>query len=134
MRLNNEEVLQWIKRDEVQVVVDEWAYSHNSGNDTPLSTTKERYKGLVRLANTYINWFNESGFIESSKGFSSESTHYYFNVIIMDGEPIYMDIKDRYVQYRINLYREEGVYTVEVSQAIKESRYNKLLNFGWSWA
>lgn len=122
--------MDWVRREELQQVINEWAYSHYSKGDNP------RYlKGLETVSQEFKEWCQSNHIKQTSKGYTVANGAYAITLVEMDGIPIYIEIQQPYVFYRINIYLDDQRYTIQVQEPVKESikaRFAKrALSFGF---
>ena len=122
--------MDWVRREELQQVINEWAYSHYSKGDNP-----QYLKGLETVSQDSKEWCQSIHIKQTSKGYTVANGSYQITLVEMDGLPIYIEIQQPYVFYRINIYLDEQRYTIQVQEPVKESiksRFAKrALSFGF---
>lgn len=122
--------MDWVRREELQQVINEWAYSHYSKGDNP-----QYLKGLETVSQDFKEWCELNQIKQTSKGYTVSNGAYQITLVEMGGLPIYIEIQQPYVFYRINIYLDEQRYTIQVQEPVKESikaRFAKrALSFGF---
>lgn len=116
-------VKDWIKRPELQEIVADWAYLTYQEDKDPV-----KYRGLLNLMEEYQQWFEENGYRQTHRGLEICQGEYRFILATFGGRPLYLEVEEPHVTYRVNVYFDQEEYTVDVMEKATISVTEKLRN------
>lgn len=103
------EAKEWVQRSELQHIINKWAFGHYiSGKD------EQEFTKLVQFSLEYQNWYLGSQHQPTIKGYQLTQKGYGINVVGDGKLPIYLEVEQDGVAFRINFYHTNKHYTVEM--------------------
>lgn len=99
----------WVNRDDLQSIINKWAFEHYI-----TGKNEKEYALLESFSKDYLEWFISTKQRPTSKGYEVSSKGYSINLVEQGGIPIYIEVNQPYVRFRVNLYRTSKQYTVDI--------------------
>lgn len=108
----------WVKRGDLQQIINKWAFGHYvTGKD------EQEYELLINYSREYQEWYIANKLQPTYKGYEVYSRGYRVNLVEDLGEPIYLEVEQDGVKFRVNFYHTNRYYTVEMVDKVEYSTF-----------
>ena len=108
----------WVKRGDLQQIINKWAFGHYvTGKD------EQEYELLINYSREYQEWYTANKLQPTYKGYEVYSRGYRVNLVEDLGEPIYLEVEQDGVKFRVNFYHTNRHYTVEMVDMVEYSTF-----------
>lgn len=108
----------WVKRGDLQQIINKWAFGHYvTGKD------EQEYELLINYSREYQEWYIANKLKPTYKGYEVFSRGYRVNLVEDLGEPIYLEVEQDGVKFRVNFYHTNRHYTVEMVDMVEYSTF-----------
>lgn len=108
----------WVKRGDLQQIINKWAFGHYvTGKD------EQEYELLINYSREYQEWYTANKLQPTYKGYEVFSRGYRVNLVEDRGEPIYLEVEQDGVKFRVNFYHTNRHYTVEMVDMVEYSTF-----------
>lgn len=102
----------WIRKKGLQEVIRETAYGYTKTNDP------KKYHSMLKDLQQYQKWYL-TNYKETHKGLTLKDKRYMINLVTQDEEILFVEINQRGLLFRINLYPQTERYSLEVLEDAK---------------
>lgn len=100
---------EWVQRGDLQKIINKWAFGHYiTGKD------EQDYQLLIEYSKDYQEWYMNNKKQPTLRGYETSYRGYRLTLVDNLGTPIYLEVEQEGVKFRINFYHTSKQYTVEM--------------------